>query len=66
MNLLKRIYNLLLPEERKQGQRVVGAAFLAALLNFVGLASLLPVLYYLLDDSASRQSALWLACWQEG
>lgn len=59
MNLLKRIYNLLLPEERKQGQRVVGAAFLAALLNFVGLASLLPVLYYLLDDSASRQSALW-------
>ena len=45
MSLLKRIYNLLLPEERKQGQRVVGAAFLAALFNFVGLASLLPVLW---------------------
>ena len=56
---LKRIYALLLPEERKTGGKVAGAVFLTALLDFVGLASLLPVLYYLLEGGENRQAAMW-------
>ena len=59
MNLLKRIYRLLLPAERKTCKRVAAAVFLTALLDFVGLAALLPVLYYLLDNGESKQMALW-------
>lgn len=58
-NYLKRIYALLLPEERKTGGKVAGAVFLTALLDFVGLASLLPVLYYLLEGGENRQAAMW-------
>ena len=43
--MLKRICRLLLPDERKMGIRVVCAVFLCALLNFAGLAALLPVLF---------------------
>ena len=59
MNLLQRIYKLLLPEERKTCNKVATAVFLTAMLDFVGLASLLPVLYYLLDGGESMQVALW-------
>lgn len=59
MNLLQRIYRLLLPEERKKSRKVVGAVFLTALLDFVGLASLLPVLYFLLEGGENQKAALW-------
>lgn len=59
MNLLQRIYKLLLPEERKTCKKVATAVFLTAMLDFVGLASLLPVLYYLLDGGENMQVALW-------
>lgn len=59
MNILKRIYQLLLPEEKKKGWRVVGTTFLTAILDFVGLASLLPILYFLLDGGENRKAALW-------
>ena len=58
MNILKRIYTLLLPEERKKGWRMVGTVFLSALLDFVGLAALLPILYYLLDGGENKRAAL--------
>ena len=61
MNILRRIYRLLLPEERKKGMRVAGAVFLTALLDFVGLAALLPVLYYLLEGGENQQAALWFS-----
>lgn len=61
MNFLKRIYRLLLPEERKTGGKVAGAVFLTALLDFVGLAALLPVLYYLLEGGENRQAAMWFS-----
>lgn len=57
--LIKRILNLLLPDERRRGAKVAGAVFLSALLDFVGLAVLLPVLYLLLDGGRQRQAALW-------
>ena len=59
MHFLKRIYRLLLPEERKEGGTVAAAVFLTALLDFIGLAALLPVLYYLLEDNENRQAAMW-------
>ncbi len=58
MNLLKRTYRLLLPEERKGVMQVAGAVFSTALLNFVGIASLLPVLYLLLERHGDRTTVL--------
>ena len=59
MSFLKRIYRLLLPEERKTGGKVASAIFLTALLDFVGLAALLPILYYLLEGGQNQQAAMW-------
>ena len=56
--MLKRICRLLLPDERKMGIRVVCAVFLCALLDFAGLAALLPVLFFLLDDGRDKDAAL--------
>lgn len=61
MNFLRRIYRLLLPEERKTGGKVAAAVFVTALLDFVGLAALLPVLYYLLESGENRQAAVWFS-----
>lgn len=58
MNFLKRIYRLLLPEERKAGKKVVAAVFFTALLDFVGLAALLPILYYLLEGGENHWAAM--------
>ena len=59
MLLLKRIYRLLTTEERSIGWKVAAGVFLTALLDFVGLASLLPVLYCLLEVGENRQVALY-------
>ena len=59
MNLLKRTYRLLIPEERKTGGKVIAAVFLTALLDFVGLAALLPILYYLLEGGENQRAAMW-------
>lgn len=59
MNLLKRIYALLLPDERKKGLYIAGSVFLSALLDFVGLAVLLPVLYYLLEGTKKDEAAFF-------
>lgn len=58
MNKLKLIYSLLLPEELKNGLWVGGATFIIAILDFIGLAALLPILYYLLEEDKSK-AALW-------
>ena len=59
MNVVKRILNLLLPTERRTGMKVAGAVFLSAMLDFVGLAVLLPVLYLLLDGGGQQRAAVW-------
>ena len=59
MDLLKRIYRLLTPKERKDGGKVVAAVFLTALLDFVGLAALLPILYYLLEGGENQRAAMY-------
>lgn len=59
--MIKRILNLLMPEEKKHGIKVTGSIFIVALLDFVGLASLLPVLYYLLEGGESKMAALYFS-----
>ena len=56
--IFRRIYRLLLPEERKTGVRVVLTVLCSAVLDFMGLAALLPVLYYLLEDGNNSHAAL--------
>lgn len=56
--MLRRIYRILQPDERQKGWKVVCTVFFSALLDFVGLAVLLPVLYYLLEGGENRQAAL--------
>ena len=56
--MIKRILNLLKPEEKKHGIKVTGSIFIVALLDFVGLASLLPVL---LEGGESKMAALYFS-----
>ncbi len=59
--MIKRILQLLEPKEKKEGLKVTGSIFIVALLDFVGLASLLPVLYYLLQDGQNKRAALYFS-----
>ncbi len=59
--MIKRILNLLEPSEKKEGIKVTGSIFIVALLDFVGLASLLPVLYYLLEGGEHKSAALYFS-----
>ena len=58
IKILRRIYSFLLPEERKTSHRVVLSIVMNALLDFVSLAALLPVLYYLLEGQNNHRAAL--------
>ena len=49
---------LLTPGERKKAGMAVAGVFAETLLEFAGIASLLPVLYYLLDDGGNRRAAV--------
>lgn len=55
MTTLKRIYYLLQPEERRKVWKMAGTVFFSALLDFVSLAALLPVLYILLKGGENRR-----------
>lgn len=59
--MIRRILNLLEPQERREGVKVAASIFVVALLDFIGLASLLPVLYYLLEGGENRKAALYFA-----
>ena len=56
-----RIHKLLLPEEKRKGLKVVLSIFCTALLDFVSLASLLPILYYLLEGGENKKAALYFS-----
>jgi len=59
--MFRRIINLLQPQEKRQGVKVVCTVFFNSLLDFVGLASLLPVLYYLLEGGENRSAAIYFS-----
>lgn len=61
MKVLKRIYHLLLPDERKRALKMALSVLCSALLNFVGLAVLLPVLYFMLDEGGQQEAALFFS-----
>ena len=58
IKILRRIYRFLSPEERKTSHRVILSIVVNALLDFVSLAALLPVLYYLLEGMDNHRAAL--------
>ena len=58
MTILGRIYRILHPSERKKGWRVIATVLFSAVLDFMGLAALLPILYYLLDSGSNTKVAL--------
>ena len=53
MTILNRIYGILQPSERREGWRGIATVLFSAILDFMGLAALLPVLYYLLDSGSN-------------
>ncbi len=57
-NIFHRIRHLLMPDEKRRSLRVVGAVFVCAVLDFAGLAALMPVLFYLLDEGGDKATAL--------
>ena len=61
MKLIRRIYALLRPDERRRAWWAIASVFLTTLLDFAGLASLLPVLYFLLDGGEKMQAALFFS-----
>ena len=56
--MIKRILNLLEPEEKKQGVKVTASIFVLALLDFVSLASLMPLLYFLMEGVEETKAIL--------
>lgn len=61
MQIIKRIYALLTPQERKLGGRIAIELLGVTLLDFVSLASLLPVLYWLLKGGENSRAAIWFS-----
>ena len=58
MKLLRRIYVLLRPDERRKLIKMVVSIFCSALLDLIGLAALLPVLYFLVEKDGQEKAAL--------
>lgn len=54
IKILRRIYKFLLPEERKTSYKVIATIIINTLLDFISLAALLPILYYLLEGMENR------------
>ncbi len=58
--MLRRIYDLLPPADRRKGMWVALSMLVRALLDFAGLAALLPILIVLLGDKPDTGNALLL------
>lgn len=58
--MIKQIWNLLQAEDRKTGITVGMAVFLRALLDFAGVAALIPILILILGDKPDKGLALLL------
>ena len=52
--MIRRILSLLSPEEKKRSYRVIASVFLRALLDFAGVAALIPILLMVMGDSPDR------------
>ena len=61
-SIYKRIIRLLQPQEKKKAIKTSVAMFINALLDFASIATLLPVLYYLLEGMENVKAALFFCC----
>lgn len=59
--MVHRILRLLQPTELTRGMKVVGTVFIGSILDLLGLAAILPVLYFLLDG-AQPSGYVWAWC----
>ena len=59
--MFRRIYNLLMPDERRKTISMVASILLSVFLDLVGLAALLPALYYLLDEGGQKSAAVFFS-----
>ena len=56
--MLKRVLDLLLPQEKKLLVRVIISIFVVAMLDFISLASLMPILYFLLKGGDNTMAVV--------
>ena len=56
--VIRRVYRLLLPKERRKAGVTLGAVFLNVLLDLAGLAAFLPILYLLLERKEGTSTVL--------
>ena len=60
--MIKQVLSLLSREEKRLSIRVVATVFLRALLDFAGVAALIPILIMVMGDSPDRWKILFLCC----
>ncbi len=53
--IIKRLYNILQPSEKRSAAKVAATLLVGTLLDFISLATLLPILYYLLGNSNNEK-----------
>lgn len=58
--MIRRILSLLSPEEKRRSYGVVASVFVCALLNFAGVAALIPILLMVMGDHPNRWRILYL------
>ena len=60
--MIKQVLSLLSREEKRLSIRVVITVFLRALLDYAGVAALIPILIMVMGDSPDRWKILFLCC----
>ncbi len=60
--MIKRIFSLLSPREKRLSIKVIATVFLRALLDFAGVAALIPILLMVMGDSPDRWKIMYLCC----
>ena len=60
--MIKKIYKLLSERQQKRSVAVMFVVLLRALLDFAGVAALIPILLAILEPDGSREKMLTLCC----
>lgn len=60
--MIKRIFSLLSPREKCLSIKVIATVFLRALLDFAGVAALIPILLMVMGDNPDRWKIMYLCC----
>ena len=60
--MIRRILSLLSPQEKRHSIKVVATVFLRAILDYAGVAALIPILLMVMGDSSDRWRIMYLCC----